>query len=241
MDIMAIAAEGMRGDLARLDSISHNVANVLTPGFKRQIAMPGAFDAQVAAAATGATGQARKLIDPSAGPLRYTGVPTDVAIEGDGFFELATPNGPAYTRQGSFNLDAQGRLVGSQGMPVMGEGGEIRLTNAPFTIAANGDISQDGHIAGRLKLTNFDNAAAMLASGAGMYLPGEARASLAGQVHTGRSAGVLRVGFVEGSNVSTPQEMVRLTETVRHFESLQKLVQGYDDSLEKTIRKLGDF
>lgn len=235
MDILAIASVGMQRDLARMDSISHNVANVLTPGFKRQVAIADAFDVQMSGAVANAQRTARVAIDPSAGPMRYTGNAQDVSVEGDGFFEVATPQGPAYTRHGSLHVDVQGRLAVANGMPLMSTSGEFRLANAPFTISANGDVMQDGRLAGRLKLVSFDNSAELVAAGAGLYRTGGALP----QEH--RYGGTLRVGFVEGANVSTPQEMVRLTETVRHFESLQKLVQGYDDTLEKTIRKLGDF
>jgi len=246
---MAIASIGMQGDLARMESISHNTANVLTPGFKRQIAITPGFSAQVELGALqnstqgtplamqpAITAPVRTMIDPSSGALRHTGDAQDVAIEGDAFFEVSTPTGPAYTKAGSLRTDVQGRLVNLQDLPVMGIGGEIRLNNTPFTIAANGDVSQDGHVVGRLKLVQFDHAEGMVPGGNGLYLAGSAQ-----QVPDTKAPSTLRTGFLEGSNVSSPQEMVRLTETVRHFESLQRLVQGYDETLEKTIRKLGEF
>ena len=182
---------------------------------------------------TSATAQGS--IDPSAGALRPTGNFQDVAIEGPGYFEVQSAQGSLYTRQGSLRTDVQGRLVLGQDLPVMGTGGDIRLTNTPFTIASNGDITQDNRIVGRLKVVSFAKPEMLVPNGAGMYQAGTA------QPQDGRGSATLRVGFLEGSNVSTPQEMVRMTETVRHFESLQKVVQGYDDLLEKTIRKLGDF
>lgn len=244
---MGIASVGMQADLARMESISHNTANVLTPGFKRQFTVTSGFSMQVAQAAqagraaptlslqTGGVAPVRTMIDASAGATRHTGNPQDVAIEGLGFFEVNTPTGPAYTRQGSLRIDVQGRLVNGQDLPVMGTGGEIRLSNAPFTVSTNGDINQDGRVVGRLKLVHFAHPEALVPSGNGIYQAGTA------QVQDAKAAGSLRVGFLEGSNVSSPQEMVRLTETVRHFEALQRIVQGYDETLEKTIRKLGDF
>lgn len=231
---MAVIAVALQSDLRRLETISHNVANATTPGFKRQVAMPSSFaqqmDAQRLAAQVKAT-----VIDPAAGPMRPTGQGQDVAIEGGGFFEVLTPGGTMYSRQGGFRADVQGRLVGSHGMPVLGEGGEITLTGAPFTIAANGDVVQGGRVAGRLRVTGFDNPDALQPVGSGLYALGGAR------VQAQRLVATLRPGFIEGSNVSTPQEMVRLTETVRHFESLHKVVQAYDETLEKAIRKLGEF
>ena len=111
----------------------------------------------------------------------------------------------------------------------------MRVTNNPFTIASNGEVKQDDRVVGRLKIVNFANPQALVPNGGGLYSAGKA------QLQDTRGETMLRVGFLEGSNVSSPQEMVRLSETVRHFESLQKIVQGYDDTLEKTIRKLGDF
>jgi flagellar basal-body rod protein FlgF len=243
MDVMAIASIGMQADLARMESISQNTANALTPGFKRQVSVTPAFAVEVAAAEN-----ARQLrilpqavpsisvsLDPATGSMRPTGNAQDVAIEGPAFFEVITPAGPAFTKLGNLRADAQGRLVTGQDVPLMGAGGEIRVTNSPFSVAANGELTQDGRVIGRLKMVTFSHPQLLVSAGAGMYQAGAA------QPQDARGAATLRAGFLEGSNVSTPQEMVRLTETVRHFESLQKLVQGYDDTLEKTIRKLGEF
>jgi flagellar basal body rod protein FlgG len=158
-----------------------------------------------------------------------------VAIEGQSFFEVNTPSGPAYTRQGALKTDVQGRLVGAHGMPMMGEGGEISLTGEGFRIAANGDVVQGERVMGRLKRVLFEHAERLLPQGDGLYLQGAA------VVTDQRGSDPLRPGFQESSNVSSPQEMVRLNETVRHFEALQRIVQGQDESLENAIRKLGDF
>lgn len=235
MDILNIAAVAMQDDIRRLNAISQNIANVTTTGYKKQIA--ATFAAQLAGlnASEAVSRRGATTIDASPGPLRPTGNANDVAIEGDGFFELVTPQGPAYTRQGTLHTNIDGLLVGAQGLPVAGAAGPIRLLNAPFTVASNGSVEQSGRIVGQLKLVYFEQAAMLQSSGEGMYLQGAAR--LAQQPRTS----TVRVGFLEGSNVSSPQEMVRLSETVRHFESLQRIVQGYDETLEKAIRKLGEF
>jgi flagellar basal-body rod protein FlgF len=236
-DLMAIAASGMQHDLLRMGSISQNLANVRTPGYKKQIVVSTPFAQQVdtAMAQLGQGGAPSTLsIDPAAATLRYTGNIQDIAIEGGEFFEVASAQGVAYTRQGGFHTDARGRLVGEHGWPVMGSGGEIVLTGA-YTIEANGDVRQGEQVVARLKLTRFDNPAALAPLGGGLYRQGAAT------VADAMAPARLRLGYQENSNVNSPQEMVRLTETVRHFESLQKIIQGYDDSLEKTIRKLGEF
>jgi len=243
MDIMAMASIGMQGDLARMESISHNTANALTPGFKRQIAVTPGFAVEMATLQNArhlslrpqAPGSVSVTLDAAAGSMRPTGNSQDVAIEGPAFFEVVTPEGPAFTKLGNLRADAQGRLVTGQNLPIIGSGGEIRVTNSPFTVAANGDVTQEGRVIGQLKLVTFTQPQSLVAHGAGVYRAGT------NPPQDARGAATLRAGFLEGSNVSTPQEMVRLTETVRHFESLQKIVQGYDDTLEKTIRKLGEF
>ena len=243
MDLITVAAVGMQNDQRRLETISQNIANALTPGYKKETVMTSAFDLQMSVAQSGRDARltatpgapARLSIDPTGGALRPTGNMQDVAIDGQSFFEVNTPGGPAYTRQGALKVDVQGRLVGVHGMPVMGEGGEISLTGAPFKVAANGDVTQGERIAGRLKRVRFEQAHLMLPQGGGLYAQGGATVS------EPRSSEPLRAGFQESSNVSTPQEMVRLNETIRHFEALQKIVQGHDESLENAIRKLGDF
>lgn len=243
MDVMAIAASGMQHDLLRLETISQNMANVLTPAYKKQILVGSSFARQIdaglgghrtAAAGPASAAEVSLTIDPAVGTLRYTGNAQDVAIDGTDFFEIAGGGGPAYTRQGAFHTDVRGRLVSAGGAPVMGVGGEIMLTGA-YVIDANGDVRQGERVAARLKTVRFANPEALVPLGAGVYGQGEARLAEQG------NAAVLRIGYQENSNVSSPQEMVRLTETVRHFEALQKIMQGYDENLEKTIRKLGEF
>lgn len=241
MDSIAIAASGMQHDLQRLETISQNVANVLTPGYKRQIVAGTPFAAYVQGGAP--SGDSRHQtslrsalsIDPSAGSLRYSANMQDVAIEGNGFFELESKTGPQYTRQGGLRVDMNGRLVGAHDLPLVGATGVITLAPGGFSVSPNGDVLQDGRIAGRLKLVHFENPETLIPTGGGLYIQGNARLAESGMQSQ------VRAGFQETSNVNSAHEMVRLTETVRHFEALQKIVQGYDDILEKTIRKLGEF
>lgn len=235
MDAMAIVGSGMQLDLQRLEIISQNMANVLTPGYKKQIAVGQAFAAHVEDGMGYGAATAPYVLDASAGTLRFTGNLQDIAIDGDGFFEIAGKNGPMYTRRGNFRGDASGRLVGAQDLPAVGVGGEIPLNGSAFSVDRNGDVRQGDHVAGHLKVVRFSNPEALIADGAGLYGQGDA------QISTQPATANLRAGYLENSNVSSPQEMVRLTETVRHFEALQKIMQGYDDSMEQAIRKLGEF
>lgn len=241
MDLMVVAADAMRQDAARLQGIAQNLSNALTPGYKKQVVSTQPFSAQFDAIS--ATQQPQRAsaplqqmqLDASAGTLRVTGSGSDVAIDGEGFFELAHPSGPVYSRRGDFHVDSSGRLVGAQGLPVLGAGGEIRLTGEPFTIAGNGDVTQTGGVVGKLRVVRLARAELLEPVGGGVYALGGATLEDAATVPR------LRIGYQENSNVDSGREMVGMTETVRHFESLQKLMQGYDEVLEKSIRKLGEF
>lgn len=242
MDITAVAASAMQQDAARLQGIAQNLGNALTPGYKRQMTMGAGFAAHLRAAGTPPVqsgpalgAPARVLLDASAGTLRSTGNGADVAIDGEGFFELATPAGPLYTRRGALRLDASGRLVGPQDRPVMGSAGEIVLNGDPFTILPNGDIVQGGAAVARLRVVRFQQPGLLEPAGAGSYAQGGA------VLDETQSAPRLRIGYEENSNVDSAREMVGMTETMRHFEAMQKIVQGYDELLEKSIRKLGEF
>jgi flagellar basal-body rod protein FlgF len=234
---MTIASVSMQDDLMRMNSISQNLANVTTPAYKREIATPAAFAGHVQQAFghIAAASARAVVVDPRAGTLRQTGNPLDLAIDGEGYFEVVSDDGPAYTRQGAMQVDGRGVLAMAGGLPVMGLGGEVALGGAPMTINAAGEIRQGEHVVAQLKLVRFDNPEALAPMGGGLYRQGTARL---GDV---RTVGKLRTGYQENSNVNSAHEMVLLTETVRHFESMQKVMQGYNDAYETAIRKLGEF
>jgi len=241
MDLTIVAATAMQRDAARLQGSAQNLSNALTPGYKKQLLVGAGFAAQMHAAAAPvragmvAIAPPQVLLDMSAGTLRSTGSPLDIAIDGEGFFELATPSGPLYTRRGALRIDAGGRLVGAQDLPVMGGSGEIVLSGEPFAIGANGDIVQGGATVARLRVVRFQQPGLLEPTGTGSYRQG-------GAVPDETAAPIrLRTGFEENSNVDSAREMVAITESVRHFEAMQKIIQGYDEILEKSIRKLGEF
>lgn len=245
-EVLAIGLHGMQGDMARLEQIGVNLANVLTPGYKRGVAVQApqgaSFAAHLnnaAAAAEGAGGVAAPLLDIATdvrtGTLKSTGQSLDVALAGKGFFEVATDAGPAYTRQGSFRLDARGRLVTAQGHPVMGISGEIVLDGASALIAASGAVTtRDGTPVAQLKVVEFDGDAGLRPVGDGLHAAGT------GMKLVGEADVQVRQGFLENSNVSSTYEMTSMIHAMRHFESMQKVVQGYDDMVGTAIRKLGE-
>jgi flagellar basal-body rod protein FlgF len=247
-EVLAISLHSLQSDMARLDQLAMNLANALTPGYKRGVAVQGPMGSEFAehlsnAAAASVDAAAAPTVaftsDLRAGTLKATGQNLDVALAGKGYFEVITDAGPAYTRQGNFRLDARGRLVTAQGYPVMGVAGEVTLNLANPVIAANGAISpgpssSDAIPVAQLKVVGFDPAVKLEHLGDGLYAGGAGMRQLTDQDVT------VRQGFLENSNVSSTYEMTSLVQTMRHFESMQKVAQGYDDMLGTAIRKLGE-
>lgn len=238
---IASAVEGMQSDLRRLETISQNIVNTATPGYRRTVPPAQVFDGAMLAAAPGTPDSVRvqpeplALLDLSHGALRQTKGSFDIAIGGEGYFELATAHGPAYTRAGDFRLDALGKLVSSHGFAVQGMGGDIVLNGADAAIDAEGHIRQDGQVVAQIKVMRFDGRTPFVKSADGLL---QGIGGNSGEVDR---APQLQVGFLEGSNVSTMREMVMLMETTRHFEAVQKVFQGYDSMLGSAIQKLGEF
>ena len=251
-EIFAITLASMHQDMARLDGVALNLANVSTPGYKRGVVATQPFatlveasEGHVGASAADAMG-VQVLNDMRPGTVKLTGEVLDVALVGDGFFEVTTPSGPAYTRQGNFRKDALGRLVTAQGYPVMGKNGEIFLTTQTPVIDATGNITEPNATTGpsainpgtpvaQLKVVKFDSPKTLQRLGEGMVSAG------AGMTVVDDASVQIRQGALENGNVSSMQEMMQLIQTMRHFESMQKMTQGYDDMLGTAIRKLGDL
>lgn len=243
IDALTATTGGMVDDMARLNAISHNLANSGTAGFKKQVLVSRPFLEYLRLAGASeppanfpvGLPRTETITDHRPGTVKFTGNPMDVAIEDDGFFEVMTDHGPAYTRQGSFRLDVQGRLVTEAGMPVAGTSGEIFLKTSGPVILQSGKILENDREVGQIRLARFADPGSLEHIGNGLYL--------AGSASTLKNEGYdrIRQGYTEASNVNSMTEMVKMIETMRHFESSQRIVQGYDEMLDKTIRTLGEF
>lgn len=238
VDAIGSAVAAMTNDIGNMSVIGQNLANVSTPGYRREMAIAAPFQDVLAAGGglpTSAPGRIQHVQDFKPGMLLATHNPLDVAIEGEGFFEIQTDAGPRYTRQGNFRLDGVGRLVNDAGSPVMSDGGEVVLKSGQVSIDGQGRIQEGDRPAGRLRIVRFNDPHTLTHVGSGMYAMGDGSS-----VRSDGYANV-RQGFLEGSNVNSTQEMVKMIETVRHFESGQKVIQAYDDMLGQALSKLGEF
>jgi flagellar basal-body rod protein FlgF len=234
------AVQSMHNDMRYMETVSQNMVNIATPGYKRAIPVAPAFGEALRTAAEAGGQQVAvpavsSVLDLSAGAVKQTGRSLDLAIGGDGYFELATTDGPAYTRAGDFRLDARGRLVSQNGDPVQGLQGEIIVNGSAVTVDASGRLFQEGQVVAQLKIVRFANPKLLSKNGAGLLKPAGTQTAELDQRST------IQAGYLENSNVMPMREMMALMETTRHFEATQKLFQGYDEALGNAIGKLGQF
>jgi flagellar basal body rod protein FlgG len=238
------AAAAMNASARWQQVISENLAANQIPGFKKQSLSFSAVQAGFMAGPAGASSAAvaKRATMPlaststnfQAGELHSTGVNTDLAIEGPGFFEVRMPDSTSgFTRDGQFRLTSQGQLVTSQGLPVMGPSGPLQVdasNPAPVVVAANGEVSQGGEAKGQLKLTEFGNPSALAVNGAGLFVDADPAA-----LRRAASASTVRQGFLENANTSSVSEMASLISSIRFYEANQKVIQAEDERVGRLI------
>ena len=248
------SATGMQAQALNLDVISNNLANVNTSGFKKSRAefqdllyetlrpagTSSSQDTQVPAGIQLGHGTRPSSVLKifSQGNMENTQNELDLAIEGDGFFQITLPNGEnAYTRDGAFKLDSQGRIVNSDGFALKPE---IAIPSDALSISVGLDgtvtVLQAGESIpseiGTIELARFVNPAGLISMGKNLFIPSEA----SGDEITGTAGenglGTLSQGFLEKSNVSVVDEMVNMITAQRAYESNSKAIQTADDMLQ---------
>lgn len=238
-NVLAVAEIGMQNDVQRMHAVSHNLANVSTVGFKREVVIARPFiDHLSDSMVTSMRGEMRPtvvtLLDHSEGTMKYSGNPLDVGVEGNGFFVVMTPAGEAYTRQGNLHVDSTGRLLTAGGNAVLGEAGEIQLSTTQPRIDPQGRVWENDTQVAQLKLASVKDMKTLVPIGQGLYLPSEGTEPGAEMVR-------VRQGFTEAANVVAMKEMIQMIETVRHFEASQRLIRGYDAMLDRAINVVGEI
>lgn len=248
------AATGMEAQKLNIDVIANNLANVNTAGYKKSRAdfqellyqslrAPGAPSAEGSQIPTGI--QIGLGVRPVAvqkifeqGDFAMTGNSLDLVIEGEGFFQILTPDGTiAYTRAGAFKLDSEGRIVNSDGYP-MEPGITIPANTLNITIGTDGRVSvlQAGSSApteiGQIELARFMNPGGLKSLGRNLHAPTAA----SGEPTTGTPSldglGTIGQGFVEMSNVNVVEEMVNMIVSQRAYEITSKAIQASDEMLQ---------
>jgi len=224
-----------------LDVVANNIANAETTGFKVEQLMVGTEVGERArndAVRPGVSFVLDKGLgrDYSQGALEQTARTLDFAIEGESaFFVVQDGPGEAYTRDGAFTLDPEGRLVTGQGRPVLGDGQEIVLDPAlgSPSVAADGTISQNGVQVGRLTAVRFDTLSVLEKGGDGLYR----NTSNAAPVEA--SDVRIHQGMLEGSNVNPILEITNLIEIQRAYERITKMIENANDLSRRSVERLG--
>jgi flagellar basal-body rod protein FlgG len=250
-----IAKTGLDAQQTQLDVISNNLANVSTSGFKRSRAVfedmlyqtvrePGAQSTQQTTLpsglqiGTGARTVATTRIH-SQGNLSQTGNALDLAVSGEGFFQIQQPDGTtAYTRDGSFHRDAQGQVVTSNGMPLQ----------PAITVPANSlsiTVGQDGTVqvttagtptpttVGTIQLATFVNPAGLSSQGQNLYIETAASGTAATNTAGTNGTGLINQGYVETSNVNVAEELVNMIQAQRAYELNSKAITTSDQMLQR--------
>jgi len=227
-----------------LDIVANNIANADTTGFKVEQLMVGTEIGE--RARNDAIRPSTSFVldngvgrDFGQGALRQTGRDLDFGIDGEGAFftvnDGGTGGGEAYTRDGAFTLDPQGRLVTKAGAAVQGDGGDIILdpTKGQVTVAEDGTISQAGLPVGRLTLARFETLSALSKDGDGLYRNRSNATPI-------EAAGAkIHQGMLEGSNVNTLTEITNMIEISRAYESAAKMIEAVNDLSRRSVERLG--
>ena len=250
-----ISKTGLDAQQTQMDVVANNLANVSTNGFKRSravfedllyqnIRQPGAQSSQNTQIpsglqiGTGVRPVAAERIHTQ-GNLAQTGNKLDVAIQGSGFFPVLMPDGTTgYTRDGSFQTDAQGQMVTSSGFVVQ-PAITIPTNASSVTIGQDGVVSvtQAGSTApvqvGTMQLASFINPSGLQSNGQNLYLETASSGAPVTAAPGANGAGTLGQGFVETSNVNVVEELVNMIQTQRAYEINSKAITTSDQMLQK--------
>jgi len=252
-----IAASGMDASLVRQDVISNNLANLNTVGFKKNqsldIAFPTYMIARVhdqKAKVLDGTVEVRPLIgfkgggvvpqeiatDHSQGARLETKASLDFALTGEGYFFTALgPDGKTFlTRNGSFSLDADGRLVTADGLPVLGNNGEIFIDGSQVSADEEGNLTVDGKALDRLLIVKVKDEHQLFKVGHSLF-----QATAQNKLDMTPDDVQVQQGFLEQSNVNAIREMVQMIEVSRAYELNAKVVSLYDEVLGEAASQIG--
>ncbi len=233
IDAITASQMAMLQDQLRLQSISQNVSNMQTPGYKRELIEAIGFDEQLEANMTTA-GETIKLSTQNIqGTFIQSHRPNELALAGDGYFEVQTDDGVFYTRRGDFHVNEHGELATATGALLLGQSGVLRVDDNAFTIDARGALFIDHRKVDQLNVVQFSNPNALTYQGQGLFESHEPALPATHSTH------VLQ-GYLEQANVKSIDEMMEMVKTSRHFEASQRVMRTADGLLSTAINQLGE-
>ena len=246
----------MNATMTQQDVIANNLANVSTVGFKGNRAVDAAFPTYLIARINdqhlktpegnvelrpniglmgGGVIPVETPVDYSQGSRVETQNPVDFALTGPGFFTVMNPDGKVlYTRDGSFNLDADGRLVTKDGLPVLGHNGQIFIDGKNMVVDQEGNITVDGKSVDQLSIVQIKNQSQLVKVGHSLF---EGNSAL--QVTKGPDNVQVQQGFLEQSNVNSVEEMVHMIDVTRSYEMNSRVVSTYDNIMGQAASEIG--
>lgn len=242
-------AAGMLAAQTQSEIIGDNVANVRTPGYKEEDGILKAFPDMLIERTAINNGIPENIaignmgtgivVDSVArmnvqGALQTTDLPTDLALTSPGFFVVQTPEGERYTRNGRFQLSANGTLQTADGYSVLGENGPIGPLSKTFTVSADGTVSDQGQVLDRLRMVQIPEET-LVREGQSLY-----SSSQPTQIqNVGIGMGEIRQGTIEGSNVDIPGQMTKMITVMNAYQANQKVIQTLDSTLDKAVNEVG--
>jgi flagellar basal body rod protein FlgG len=245
---LAQAAAALNANSRWQQVISENLASSSTPGFRREDVSFKSIQAGMMATPAEKMNSSRSpallpkansvtIFEP--GELSYTGIETNLGLEGSGFFEIQLPDESlAYTRNGEFKFNTKGELVTNSGFQVMGEGGPIQVdpkNPQPIVISPSGDISQGPDMRGKVKVVDFNDPQLLTCMGGGYFLASNSNIQPSTPEET-----TVRQNFLEASNTTPAREMASLLGSMRTYEANQKVIQVTDERMSRVINELGN-
>ena len=223
------SGSNLHSKVKNMDIVANNLANINSTGFKRELP----FSEIIARLKDE---NIKQLTDFTQGTLLSTGNPLDIAISGEAFFVLETPDGMEYTKKGQFKISSEGDLVNEQGYKVLGKSGPINLAafqmeeSNTITVTKDGEIKAGNIIVDELQIVKLEDKKGLsrreglnFSISDGMYLEAE------------KETYEIQQGFIEESNVNPVLEMQAMIDINKEFESSQKVISALDNSLEKAI------
>ncbi len=238
------AGTGMLTQQKRMEAVMNNLVNVETAGYKRDNLVARSFRDMLISRMNDPNilGQTETVgplntgihidelyTDYSQGVMEDTGRSADLALTGDGYFVVQTPDGERYTRSGAFAVDGSGVLVTADGHPVLGENGLLYVGSESFDVSPDGTVTVDGQAAGTLRLVSFADNGLLRKQGDNLYYNYEPQNN-----PEQAFAGTVRQGAVEGSNVDVASELVSMLTLQRSYELNSRMITTVDEMLGKS-------
>lgn len=243
-----IAGTGMMVQRRLMENVTNNITNVETTGYKKNYLVTHSFDEVMleryndveivgvnsyAGPLTFGTLVDQKYMDFSQGSFETTGLSTDLAIAGDGFFVMDTPAGERYTRAGAFALTVDGYLCDTEGNYLLGQNGRIRVGTDDFSVSETGEVTVDGEYIDTIRIVAFEDNNTLRSQGSNLFY--------ASADPIAASNYNINQGFLENSNVSVAREMVDMITIYRTYETNQKILTMIDETLGLAVNEIGEL